>query len=311
MTAEATVSSGLGLVGRLLAALLRRAPAKRLEASILGRGIVAEVPFDAPCVLLDREANELRNGVYVLVVRLWNRGAQPVHAADFASSAPLRIQLDSSVRTLAASAVSAVEGFEVDARLDVNGSVLVDHEGFGPGDDAVISVYYTGADLQAPVNVQGRIVGQTTPLDCTHNEGRASSGERLAAAAVLTLLLNALPGFFIGGFLIWRDYGLLALWSSPERLPWYLIAPFSLGTFVLSLAVFVQLQRWFERRQHPKGYPLDVDIEPPFIENVKGLVMMALTGRRFRISNSFFSAGQPLLATRKPIKQRSVRDWMA
>jgi hypothetical protein len=37
---------------------------------------------------------------------------------------------------------------------------------------------------------------------------------------------------------------------------------------------------------------------------------MIVTGRRYRVSMSLFSIGEPVLMTRKPIQRRSVDDWI-
>jgi hypothetical protein len=307
---DAPPLSAVGLLARLVGALFRRAPTKRLEATVLGRGIVAELPYDVPCRLIDPDGNEIRDGVYVLLIRLWNRGTLAVAAADFAPSAPLRIRLESSVRMLGAHTVSTVDSFQCEARLESANTIGVAHEGFNPGDDAIVSLFYTGPHLYAPVSVEGRIIGQSAVLDRTDKEGRASFGERTAAGVLLCWATLSAPALLICGYFIARDFGLAALWHKPATVPDMLAVPFVAGAILPAMAVLTWFQRWVERLKHPKGFPLDSDLEPPAWDSVKAMIRMIVTGRRYRISTSLFSVGEPVLMTRKPVRNRSIHDWI-
>lgn len=304
----ASTSSAVGVISRLLA-LLRRKPGKRLEATVLGRGIVAEVPFDEPYRLVDLEGRELDAGVYVLVLRLWNRGGLPIFASDIPPSAPLQIALDPGVRVIAVRTISTVKSFVCDVTADSSNVYRLEPEGFSPGDDMNIAIYYSGNQINPDVKVHGRIIGQSTAIDLTHLEHRASVGERVACLLLLVWIIGSLPALLVSGFLIWHDYG----WHSfldMRHLPHVLSSSFAFGLTFLAFALMTTCFRWLERRRQPRGYPLDTDLDPPVWSTIWSMIKTVATGRKIRISASLFSLGQPLPMTRKKPDKRSPRDWI-
>src|ERR1700722_12462701 len=109
------IVSIFGITAKALAAIFRRPkqPGKRLEISILGRTIIAEVGDDMPCRLVDLQGQEILDGVYMALIRLWNRGTLPVLPIDIPKSAPLSLKLAGNGYILGAEGFTSVEGLNV------------------------------------------------------------------------------------------------------------------------------------------------------------------------------------------------------
>jgi hypothetical protein len=84
-------------------------------------------------------------------------------------------------------------------------------------------------NLLTDIQITGRIIGQNSPLDHTAEEVRASLLERVMSFFLLIFILNTLPGFLGGGYLIHKNYGINSLFNNASDIPLYLALPFSAG----------------------------------------------------------------------------------
>lgn len=296
---------------RLIAALLGRKPNlphKRLEARLLLRGIVAEIPEELPFRLCDEEGNRHR-GVYIIGMLIWNKGNQPVVQSDLTPSAPLQIQVGDDCTLVSAKTVPYEDQTDCAAIITSPTTVRIDFDCINPNEYLIVPIFVTG-NAMTEVKVIGRIIGQDSPIDHTAEEVRAPFLERLSMLICLLLVLNTLPGFFIAGAFLLRDYGLDVIWHTPEILPTYLTLPFTMGAMTLSMFTISRVMYWVERRNYPQGYPLRADLEPPLLDNIKAMLSTVFKGKKHRISTSLFDWGKPILLTGKKAKRRSVDDWI-
>ncbi|HKT96491.1 MAG TPA: hypothetical protein VJS30_08155 [Paraburkholderia sp.] len=114
----------------------------------------------------------------------------------------------------------------------------------------------------------------------------------------------------VGGYIL-KTYGLHALIHQSDAIPQYLMASFILGSMIIFLFIFSRAMNWIERRKYPDGYPLHADLEPPLIENVRGMCKTLFKGEKIRISTSLFDWGKPILMPAKKVRRRTVNDWIA
>jgi hypothetical protein len=300
----------IGALSRILAAMARRVPSpeKRLEVSIVGRGIVAEVPENLPFQLVDLQGNAITTGVYAALVRVWNRGEAPIVPADIPQSAPLTLTLGGDSYILGAKVFSHIDGVNAEVHQIGNNILEIVLEGLTAGEDFLVSLYFTSSNPYVELCATGRVLGQLAPLDLTGREGFASLGERVSAAIMFGWIVGAVPAFIIPGALILHLYG----WKGfrhLDALPFWLGIPFCIGLFPISLFLTCWAAQRVVRSRHPKGFPLTSDLEPSLHQTLKGLLLMAITGRRFRVSASLFSLGEPALMSGRKIRKRSIHDW--
>ncbi|MBX9900541.1 MAG: hypothetical protein K2Y28_07110 [Burkholderiaceae bacterium] len=281
---------------------------RRLEARLLMRGIVSEMPKDFPFYICD-ESGTHHNGVYVIGLLIWNRGNQPITKADLIASSPLEVKIGVDANIVKACAIPVEDLIVFDTTVNNKNTLSITFDCLNPNEYLVVSIFVTGNPM-TEVQVTGRIVGQENPIDHTALEVRAPIGERFSTLFILGLIVNAIPGFLIGGSLILKGYGLSTLWNNPDAIPKYLMLPFGMGTMVLFMFLFSRLINWNERRQFPEGYPLYADLEPPLLENVRGMIRTVFQGKKQRVSVSLFNWGKPILMSSKKIRRRTVDDWI-
>ena len=313
-----TASMTLGEIFSPLAALFRVAlsifgrgsnhPNKRLEARLVMRGIVSELPENIPFYICD-ESGARHKGVYVIGLLIWNRGSQPITHADLISSAPLEVKVGADASLVGARTIPVEDQTVCSAAIVNRNTLSITFDCVNPKEYLVVPIFVTGNPM-TEVQITGRIVGQENPIDHTAEEVRASIGERFAALFMLALIVNTLPGFLIGGGLIVKDYGISTLWNNPDSIPAYLMLPFDMGSMLLFMFLFSRVMYWHERRKSPEGYPLYADLEPPLFENIRGMIRTVFQGKKQRVSVSLFDWGKPILMPSKKVKRRTVDDWI-
>lgn len=283
-------------------------PNKRLEARLIMREIVSELPEDIPFYICDGSGAR-HKGVYAIGLSIWNRGSLPVTHADLISSSSLEVKIGADASLVGARTLP-VEDQTVCSTTIVNQNTLsITFDCINPKEYLVVPIFVTGNPM-TEIKITGRIIGQESPIDHTAEEVKASTGERILNFFILALIVCALPGFLIGGWLILKDYGLSTLRNNPDSIPTYLRLPFSMGAMLLFMFVFSRIMYWNERRQRPEGYPLYADLEPPLHENIQGMIRTVFQGKKQRVSVSLFDWGKPILMPNKKIKRRTVDDWI-
>jgi hypothetical protein len=274
------VFAPISAVFRLLSAIISRHPThpyKSLQARLIDRGIVAELPNDIPFYISD-ESGKRHRGVYVIGLMIWNRGNQPVVHSDFLEAAPLLVKTGQDATLVGARTLAAEDQTVCSAKIIDNYSLSIIFDCLNPDDYLVVLIFVTGNPL-TDVQITGRIIGQNSPIDHTAEEVRASLIERFSLFLLVTAILGAMPGFLGVGYLILKNYGIDSLIYNVESIPGYLIGSFAMGAVLISMFIFSRIIYWIERRKYPDGYPLYADLEPPLLETIKGLLLTAFKGK--------------------------------
>jgi hypothetical protein len=295
-------------IGAALAGRKSQFSHKRLEAHLIMRGIVAEMPEYLPFRIIDGQGKGHR-GVYVIGMLLWNKGSDAITRSDFLPRAPLQISLAAGVEIIETRVISAEDDTEwATKRTDID-RVTVDFDCLNPHEYLVISLFVAD-EPTADVRVTGKIIGQDCPIDHTAREVRASPTERVSTFFILLFVFNSLPGFFLGAAVILKRFGWKALITHVDTVPLYLWAPFVTGTMAILMFIFSRVMYWNERRQYPEGYPLYADLEPPLLENIRGMVKTVFQAKKQRLSTSLFDWGKPILLPNRKVRRRTVDDWI-
>lgn len=284
---------------------------RHLDAWLFMRAIVAEIPGDVSVWLCD-ESGQRHRGVYAIGLMLRNIGDLPIVPSDFVPSAPLTITVDDTAEIVDVHAVAPPDQGECVLKILGKREVQLDIECMNRGDYWEIPLYITGNPM-ANVSISGRIVGQVEPIDRTADEVKASLSERFTAGALFLLVVGSIPAATAAALVIQKKYGLGTFIHHPDQLPAYLSMPVALGFFtLLPVLLLSRLARYFERRKYPKGFPLYSDLEPPLLENLRGMLATALLGKKQRVSISLFDWGKPVIfPTSRKARRRSVDDWIA
>jgi hypothetical protein len=296
---------------RLLSILVGRRPShpyKSLQARLIDRGIVAELPDDIPFYISDASGKR-HKGVYVIGLLIWNRGNQPIVHSDFFESAPLLVKIGQDANLVGARTLAVEDQTERSAKIIDDHSLSIKFDCLNPNEYLVVPIFVAGNPL-TNIQITGRIVGQSDPIDHTAEEVRAPFKERFIALIILAFSLSAIPGFLGGGYLILKNYGISYLLHNADSIPNYFMAPFIMGAFIISMFVVSRIMYWIERRKYPEGYPLYADLEPPLLETIKGLFLTVFKGRKQRVSVSLFDWGKPVIMPYKTIRRRTINDWI-
>jgi hypothetical protein len=307
---EALGPIGGGLL-RVVAAIFGKTKVeqKNLQARIGMRAIVSELPSNFLFKIVD-QAGHTHSGVYALNVLIWNKGTQEVLPSDFLDSAPLRLSIDKNAYIISVDLLSNDDQLVCAAsQLDTH-SVDIQFDCINPGDYINVVLFYGGKSM-ADVEILGRIRGQATSIDHQAEEVKAGIGERLLNLSMLLFVVNMFVGLPISAWLIYRDHGFLPLFEPRPDIPSALAGSFGLGLTFVAMFVWSRIGRFLERRKYPPGYPLYSDFEPPFAENIKGMILTAFTAKKQRLSTSLFDWAQPVILRQKRSKRRSVDDWIA
>lgn len=283
-------------------------PYKKLNASLIMRGIVAEVPNDVPFYLCSEDGDR-HKGIYIIGLLIWNKGNQPITQADMIASAPLQVTIGNDAKLITTKVIPVEEQTQCGTLIVSPHRLHISFDCINPGEYLVVPIFVTG-NPATEIIITGRIIGQDSPIDHTAEEVKAGFFERFTAVMVLLLTINALPGFFIGGWFILKNYGISVLLNQAHMIPAYIILPFSMGLLILSLFFLSRITYWLERRAFPKGYPLESDLEPPLKENIQGMLKTIFLGRKQRLSLSLFNWGKPVMMSNRKVKKRSVDDWI-
>lgn len=281
---------------------------RQLEARLIARGIVAELPKDIPFYITAKDGTQ-EKGIYVIGLLIWNRGTLPVVESDFLPSSPLIVKVSDKAK-IVGSRILAVEDEVRCSCQRLNDQQLQIHfDCLNSEEYLVIPLFVTG-NPYVNVELTGRIIGQSHPIDHTAAEVKASILERLASLMVLIFILNMLPGFFICGVLIIKEYGLRVFMNDFESISRWFSLPFSFGATAIFMFLLSRIAYWFERRAYPEGYPLESDLEPPLHKSIIGLCKCIVQGKKIRLSTSIFSWGKPIIMAEKRVRRRSINDWV-
>ena len=286
----------------------KKRPERQLEGRIIARGIVAELPKELPFYITAEDGTR-EKGIYVIGLLIWNRGTLPVVENDFLPTAPLIVKVSGKTKFVGSRILAVEEEVRCSCQQLTDQQLQIHFDCLNSEDYLVIPLFVTG-NPHVNVELSGRIIGQSHPIDHTAAEMKANVPERLASLMMLIFILNMLPGFFIGGALIIKMYGLDVFVNNFESVSRWYSMPFTLGAIAISMFLVSRIVYWFERRTYPEGYPLESDLEPPLHKSIIGLCKCIFRGDKIRLSASLFSWGKPIIMANKRVRRRSINDWI-
>lgn len=281
----------------------KRRKREKLIITIPRRLIVAEIVDDIPVRLIDDNGNEIEN-IYAFFVRLWNNKNEPILGDAISPSSPLKVTVSDDARVLKASIKPSNNDIACTINHDEGNSYTITFDCLNPDDYVTACIYVTGTAHSA-IDASGRLFGHDILFDGVRNEGEASFGYRLTCG-LLAAFVTMAPLLFFASIAIaaWK-YSLTDLFLNQESLPKWLAIMFGLGSMVTFMFAFYFATKWYQRREHPKGFPIPEDYQPSQWETIKLYWLTAVSGRRHDlVSASIYDYGEPV----QPKSERQHRD---
>lgn len=264
---------------------------KGLIVQTTGRRIIVESASFCPFKITDLEGRPLDN-VYLINIRVWNKGNQHVLGSEISKDCPLIISLDKETKTLGDPIIfrgSDKIGLSLQL-IDVN-TYKLDFECINPDEWSEIGIFVEGKS-DSKVSASGRVFGQNHDFNVTIDDGTISFGERLLVG--FTLLFIVLWPFGAGYGLYWlsSDYSFQQAIADFDSLPYALrcLLSYAMILPMLIITYFVALS--LKRKGNPKSYPIDEDYEPSQAQNIGAMWGTAISGKKYRVSRSSKNYGE-------------------
>jgi len=300
----------LQLLPKIILRIIRpKIKEKKLEFTILGRGIIYETLPQLEISMKDRHGNIVDSNIYAIIIRVWNRGLLPILAGDILETSPITLKLDNKAYILGVDYKTTTDGLVMSLLEIENNKVELRANGFNPGDDALIYIYHSGEKANPILDITGRIMGQTAPFYSANKENLASPIERISYALLFTFIILSFPALILSVSYIIYNFGFEYL-TKLDSIPKWVIISMSPGIFIMTISALNAALNYIARKRSPKGFPIYADLYPTFYKNIKNIFISIVTGRRYRISSSLLNYGEPVLLKKTQEKSKKPSDWL-
>lgn len=294
VTTKDAVLLGVGGVLGYAASLLvakQTEKKKNLIIETTGRRIIVEAADACPFDIFDKQGNKLSN-VYLISVRLWNKGNEHILRADISSESPLLVNLLDDAQVLGEPIIFR-GGIDIGLQITEKSknTYEVAFECVNPDEWAELG-FFVKDNPRIHLSASGRIFGQKSDFMFRMDDGRASAGERSAAFFAVFFIITSPIALIVGLIFLLKDYSVSALLFSPDAIPEFIRQCLAYGVTVPTILALYYLMMWFKRKSNPKTYLLDEDYEPSQAQNIGAMWGTALSGRRYRVSSSIHSSGE-------------------
>lgn len=276
-----------GAIGYLVNLLVAKQTEKNrgLTLETTGRRIIVESASSCPFVINDLNGKKLDN-VYLINVRLWNKGKRHVERGDISNEHPLEIHFEKDAEILGKPIIfrgSDKVGLNVHEKSA--NTYRIDFECVNPEEWSELG-FFVKDNPNVKVSATGRVYGQNNDFEISIDDGKARWGERLALGSLLLFFCLSPISLIWGIWWLLDGYSLSILINDPDSIPENLKTLLSYGVIVPLLAIAGYSQIWLKKRGNPKSYPIDEDYRPDEAKNIGALWGTALFGKNYRVSDS-------------------------
>ncbi|MDO6545763.1 hypothetical protein [Pseudoalteromonas carrageenovora] len=282
-----------GVIGYLVNILVAMQMDKKrgLILQTTGRRIIVESASSCPFVVNDLDGNKLDN-VYLINIRLWNKGKHHVERKDISADHPLKISFDKNAEILGEPVI-----FRGSDKIGLNihkaegNNYRVDFECVNPQEWSELG-FFVKETPDVKVSASGRIYGQANDFNLSIDDSRTSLFERITLGLLLLFICLSPFALVWGVWWLIDEYSFAVLMKDPDSIPENLQRLLAYGIIVPMLAIMGYSQIWLKRRGNPKTYPIDEDYRPDEVKNIGALWGTALSGKNYRVSNSSRNQGE-------------------
>lgn len=267
---------------------------KGLTLETTGRRIIVESATSCPFMIEDLDGNRLDN-VYLINIRLWNKGKLHVKREDISINHPLEINFSEETKVLGEPIVfrgSDKIGINIHKKnVNIYG---IDFECANPGEWSELG-FFVKDNPNVSISATGRIHGQDSDFNISIDDGKVSFFERLIIIiSLLTIILSPFALILGLGWLFY-SYSIPALINDQNSIPESLKFLLLYGCTAPFLFFMNYGHNWLKKRGNPKSYPIDEDFHPNEANNIGALWGTALHGKNYRISDSSKNKGKILV----------------
>lgn len=289
-----------GVLGYLINIMVAKQTDKKrgLTLQTTGRRIIVESASSCPFVINDLNGNQLDN-VYLINIRLWNKGKQHVERKDISREHPLRIHFDTETEILGEPIIfQGSNHISLETVREDKNSYRIDFECVNHDEWAEMG-FFVKDNPNVNVTASGRIYGQNSNFNLSIDDSRAGMGTRLITWLFLILLVLSPLSLIAGLIWLFSEYSLSALINANDTLPDMLKRLLIWGILLPLVAISGYAPIWFKRRVNPQSYLLDEDFAPGEAKNIGALWGTALHGKNYRVSDSSRNNGDIVVPNSK------------
>jgi hypothetical protein len=269
-------------------------PRKDLVLQTIGRQIIVESIDSYPFSVVDHNGSKLNN-VYLINIRIWNRGTQHVLGSEISRDQPLLIHFEDGTKILGDPLVFRRRKSGDNIRLSVkeikDGEYKLDFECLNRDEWAELG-FFVKDNPFVKVTATGRIFGQESNFQVAMDDSRATLGDRVASFLLVLFVVSSPLNLAVGLFLLLQGYNPWDLIARPEAIPRYIFGLLMCGVIVPLTAGSYYFVNWLQRRRHPKTYPIGEDFQPRQLQHIGAMWGTALTGKQYGVSTSMHSIGE-------------------
>ncbi|MEZ9339490.1 hypothetical protein AB4176_16565 [Vibrio splendidus] len=285
------------ILGSLLGGLASWVVAKITEkkrglvVETTGRRIIIESADNCPFKISDLNEKTLDN-VYLINIRIWNKGKEHVLGNEISKDCPLTISLDEETNILGEPIIFRGSD-QIGLKLDLisKNTYQLGFECVNPDEWSEIGIFVEEKS-DAKVSATGRVFGQDHDFNVTVDDGRASITERLATAFMVLFVVCWPFASAYSIYWVYSDFSFHQVIDDFDSLPHLLRSLLTYAMVLPLLIIMYYVSILGKRRGNPKTYPIDEDFEPSQTQNIGAMWGTAISGKRYRVSNSSKNRGE-------------------
>ncbi|WP_444888284.1 hypothetical protein [Microbulbifer sp. JMSA008] len=281
-----------GAIGYLANFIVAKQTEKKrgLTIETTGRRIIVESASSCPFTISDLDGHKIDN-VYLINVRIWNKGKQHIEKKDISREHPLEINFSDDTQILGDPIIfRGSDKIGLNTHKKDENKYGIDFECINPGEWSEMG-FFIKENPNIKVSASGRVYGQNNDFNISIDDSRVSWSERLIVGWLLLILVLSPASLIYGAWWLFNEYSFATLVNNPESIPDNLKRLLGLGLIVPLLAFLGYSHVWLKRRGNPKSYPIDEDYSPSETKNIGALWGIALSGKNYRISGSSRNKG--------------------
>lgn len=289
-----------GLVGYLANMIVAKQTDKSrgLVLETTGRRVIIESATSCPFTINDQNGNQLDN-VYLINVRVWNKGKKHVERTSISKEHPLEIHLDEEAEILGDPIVfRGSDKIGLNIQRKQSNTYSIDFECVNPDEWSELG-FFVKDTPNVNVTASGRVYGQNHDFNLTIDDSRASWFERVFLGLILIFVFLSPIALFWGGWWLLTDYSLSILINESDKIPENLSLLLAYGFFTPLIALISFSEGLLKKRGNPKSYPIDEDFRPDEAKNIGALWGTALSGKNYRVSASSHNQGEIYIPNEK------------
>lgn len=264
---------------------------KGLVVETTGRRTIVESAAFCPFKITDLDGRKLDN-VYLINIRIWNKGKEHVLGSEISKDRPLTISLDSETKILGEPIIfRGSDKIGLNIHLVDKNTYKLDFECVNPDEWSEIGIFVEDK-FDSKIAASGRVFGQDHDFNVTIDDGKSSLRERLLEGFLVLFFVLWPFGLGYGLYWLFSDFSFQQAINDFDSLPHMLRSLLTYVMMVPTIGIMYYITISGKRRGNPKSYPIDEDYQPSQAQNIGAMWGTAISGKRYRVSRSSRNFGE-------------------